>query len=248
MKKKCLLVILFLVLHVMAFAQTQYDYYEGKDAYGGVDTAITGIKIIGIIVLVIVIILAIAAIYGYFAGWFKHEDTPRSQGENIVANSNESKNTIQIGNNGFPKPGKPVDKVTIYGKSIEAYYTCTDGSKYKSTYWYKIESVKYHEIEIIDRMGIPHNLPLSYIEHCGMEIKEEDILFDSIKTNSKEYWLYFEGNDEFDPCQLRFRGVRKTELIDMLRIHYNGFVYSQQLYTATSNRVKYPDSFDYCFF
>jgi hypothetical protein len=49
-------------------AQTQYDYYEGRDAYGGVDTAITGIKIVGIIVLVVVVILAIAAIYGYFAG------------------------------------------------------------------------------------------------------------------------------------------------------------------------------------
>lgn len=247
MKRFCVLII-FLLTTVRLLAQTQYDYYEGRDAYGGVDTAITGIKIVGIIVLVVVVILAIAAIYGYFAGWLNHEDTTSSQGESIVTNSNESINAIQIGNNGLPKPQKPVDKVTVYGKSIDAYYTCTDGSKYKGTYWYKLESIKYHGIEIMDKIGTPHNIPLSYIEHFGTEIKEEDVLFDSIKSTNKEYWLYFEGNDDFEPNLLKLRGVRGTKLIDMFRIHYDGFVYSQQLYTATSNRVRYPDFFNYCYF
>ena len=67
MKRFCVLII-FLLTTVRLLAQTQYDYYEGRDAYGGVDTDITGIKIVGIIVLVVVVILAIAAIYGYFAG------------------------------------------------------------------------------------------------------------------------------------------------------------------------------------
>ena len=103
MKRFCVLII-FLLTTVRLLAQTQYDYYEGRDAYGGVDTAITGKKIVGIIVLVVVVILAIAAKYGYFAGWFNHEDTTSSQGESIVKNSNESINAIQIGNNGLPKP------------------------------------------------------------------------------------------------------------------------------------------------
>ena len=69
-----------------------------------------------------------------------------------------------------------------------------------------------------------------------------------IKSTNKEYWLYFEGNDDFEPNLLKLRGVRGTKLIDMFRIHYDGFVYSQRLYTATSNRVRYPDFFNYCYF
>jgi len=46
-------------------AQSQYDYYEGSNSYGGINTAITGFKIFGIIILIIVVILVVGTIYGF---------------------------------------------------------------------------------------------------------------------------------------------------------------------------------------
>ena len=61
--KRLGVLIIFLLTTVRLLAQTQYDYYEGRDAYGGVDTAINGLKVFGIIVLVVIAVVIVGGIW-----------------------------------------------------------------------------------------------------------------------------------------------------------------------------------------
>lgn len=245
--KRIIVFIASLLIEMKAFAQTQYDYYEDKDVYGGVDTAIGGLKIFGIVVLIIVVILVLCAIYGFFAGWFKVDKKEKQ----INTSENKDKNIehaiqSQFGKNGLPLPKKPYDAITIVGKSIDAFYTCIDGSKHKETFWYNIRSIKYHGYEIKDSIGHLHNIPIEYVLHHGLKIDSEDIINNSEKDLEQQYWLYFEGDVEFEPEKLHLRKIIDGfDLIDSFWLHYDGYIYSKQLYTAMSNRVKYPDFFNY---
>lgn len=122
--KRLGVLIIFLLTTVQLFAQTQYDYYEGRDAYGGVDTAITGFKIIGIIVLIVFVIFIIAAIYGFFAGWFKKEENTnngvqkRNIGNTTVNNIQDEKQRVVIPQE-EKADVKQINKNLIQGNAIE---------------------------------------------------------------------------------------------------------------------------------
>ena len=219
-----------MVLHVIAFAQTQYDYYEGENVYGGVDTAITGMKIIGIIVLVVVVILAIAAIYGYFAGWFGHSDNCEMPTNTTLSPKTGSKSVDDI-------YSKLLDVVIVTGKTIEAYYTCNDGSKNKSTYWYEIESIKYNDnIDVKESSVDTH---ISLCEYNGNSIEESDVILESITRVTIKYWIV--KQDDFEPGYLHFRELRpcKVRLYDLKKLDYDGMYFVQNHNVAIEPLAKY---------
>ncbi len=228
--RRLIILISFLLTAVQLFAQTQYDYYEGKDAYGGVDTAITGLKIIGIIVLAVVVILAIAAIYGYFAGWFSHNDN-----RDIPTNTNhipkkDSKSVNDI-------YSKLLDVVIVTGKTIEAFYTCTDGSKIKSKYWYEIESIKYnYNLDVKESSVDTH---ISLCEYHGNSIEECDVILDSVARVTIKYWIV--KQDNFEPGYLHFREIRpcKVRLYDFKKIDYDDMYFVQNPNVAMKPLANY---------
>lgn len=64
MKRFILLLISFLT-SIQLVAQSQYDYYGDENVWGGVDSAIKGLKTFGIIILVIVAIIVVGIIGAY---------------------------------------------------------------------------------------------------------------------------------------------------------------------------------------
>lgn len=69
--KRLFTLVIFLLTTLRLLAQTQYDYYEGRDVYGGVDTAISGLKILGIIILAILAIVIVGIIWAKTMDLFK---------------------------------------------------------------------------------------------------------------------------------------------------------------------------------
>lgn len=233
MKKKFLLVILLLVLHVIAFAQTQYDYYEGKDAYGGVDTAITGIKIFGIIVLALVVVLVIAAIYGYFAGWFKKEKKPlefahpdkTTQKPNLNSTKDISPN---VDENKHSLKEKHSEIITIVGNVIEGNLTQKDGSKRNEWYWYDISSIKHNLKNDITRvLGCPISCEGSSW-YLADHLDENDLLTDTMRPYTAHMELRI--TEAFDPSKLHLAKITGFDkLYDGTIIYYNGEAQMQRV-------------------
>ncbi len=214
--KRIILFVVTFFMSLWSFAQTQYDYYEGKDAYGGVDTAIRGLKIFGIIFLVIAIIVIVGVIWAKTMDFFKpHQDVqskPSSVKKTIEASQKTTEDIYR----------KLYDVITITGKSIEVYVTRKDGKKFKEKFWYEIENIKYNqEQEIKNYIGYPM---IGYPDDCfrgGDHIEDDDIIYGSIKQETINYWM--EKQNGFDPFNVQLKkmmGMKNVELYFLFSIYY----------------------------
>ncbi len=238
--KRLGVLIIFLLTTVRLLAQTQYDYYEGRDAYGGVDTAITGIKIIGIIVLVVVVILAIAAIYGYFAGWFKNEQKTHDDSTLIIQspklkhNNDKEPPTNEIEESCVPEKVHS-EIITIDGSIIEGNLTQKDGSKRNEWYWYNILSIKHNlNDEIIHEIGTPISRKGSSW-YLADYLDENDLLLDTVRPAKMHMEL--EITTSFSPDKLQLMVIDGfNNLYDWQIWFYEGVARRQEV--VDEKRVK----------
>lgn len=224
--KRLVIIIVFLLSTVQLLAQTQYDYYEGNDAYGGIDTAITGFKVIGIIVLIIAAILVIAAVYGLFAGWFKKEDdiqtdvqpTILSQKTNLDFEKESRTNNVRESN-------VPIEKhseiITIEGNIIEGNLTQKDGSKKNEWYWYDIVSIKHNLTnDITHKIGMPV-IRKGSSWYLADHLDKSDLLYNTLRPTT--FHLELKVCAFFDPAKLQLMRIDGfNNLYDWTIWYYDG--------------------------
>ena len=214
--KRLLLFVVTSFMSLWSFAQTQYDYYEGKDAYGGVDTAIHGLKIFGIILLVIAVIVIVGIVWAKTTDFFKPHQEIQPQPSPVKKPVETTPKTTEE----FYR--QLYDEITITGKSIEVYVTRKDGKKFKEKFWHEIESIRYNQQqEIKNYIRFPF---VGYPNDCfpgGDHIDDDDIIYGSIKNETINYWM--EKQIDFDPFKVQLTemmGMKNFELYFMFTIYY----------------------------
>lgn len=226
MKRFCVLII-FLLTTVRLLAQTQYDYYEGRDAYGGVDAAISGLKILGIIVLVIVAIVIVGGIWAKTMDLFKppKETEPHNKPTTAV----DMPQIIPSKKQAIAEEREPERDVviTIAGKTIEVDVTLNDGSKKPELFWYEINGIYYDftkEItfdrgdDIVNPAGSAHG------ECC---VRKEDVKNETITIYKCYNSLKIRG--EFNPRKLHFVRIDGLGIYDKSIFYYDGEVQRQKM-------------------
>lgn len=216
-----------LLIAVPLLAQTQYDYYEGSDAYGGVDNAISGLKIIGIIVLVIVAIVIVGGL------WAKAMDLFKSPKENEPSNnpvgSTGKLQDVPQNMEDVAEQIEPIKDVviTIEGKTVEADVTMEDDSKKMEWFWYEINSIVYnHSKDITYKQGNEIVKPAGSLQG-GVCVKREDVKREtqtSFRCNNR---LKIRG--EFDSKKLQFIRIDGLGIYDKVVYFYDGEAQMQSI-------------------
>ncbi len=229
MKKKCVLVILFMVLHIIALAQTQYDYYEGKDAYGGVDTAIDGLKIFGIIVLVAISVVIVGGIWAKTMDLFKHpKDTPPQQVFPHKDAKTKEQHPRAINKTVSEDPEHYV-VITIEGKIVEADVTRTDGTKTREWFWCEIDSIMVNlKYNVTLTIGNDIVKPAGST-YRGICVEKDDIRYQTIENFKKHNQLKIRGT--FNPKKLQLLRVDGYNLYDEFMYYYDGEAVKQSIIT-----------------
>ena len=213
--KRLGVLIIFLLTTVQLLAQTQYDYYEGRDAYGGVDTAISGLKILGIIILAILAIVIVGIIWAKTMDLFKtspkmsQRDTDKLQGS--------SKNMEDVV--GQVEPIKDV-VITISGIIVNADVTMEDGTKKMEFFWYEIGTVTYNlGQDITHCIGDEIVKPAGSV-YKGLYVKKEDVNRESMSRFKCDNHLRVRG--KFTPQKLRFIRIEGLGIYDRWVYYYDG--------------------------
>lgn len=218
--KRLIVLAVFLLTAVQLLAQTQYDYYEGKDAYGGVDTAISGLKILGIIVLAIVAIVIVGGL------WAKTMDLFKSPKENELSNNpvGSTGNLQDAPQNmeGYAEPVEPTKDVviTIEGKTVVADVTMEDGSKKMEWFWYEIGTITYNL-----KQNITYNIGDEIVKpagstYKGLYVNKEDVKIQTIEKYKQHNQLRIRGS--FNPKKLQMLRIEGLGLYDKIVYYYDG--------------------------
>ena len=218
--KRVLLFVVSMFLALWSFAQTQYDYYEGKDAYGGVDTAIKGLKIIGIIILVVAIIVIVGGIWAKTMDFFNPPKKGQSQTKPIqdaIKQKNES-SIDKMGN--APIAPKQEVVITIEGKTIMADVTMIDGSKTTEWYWYEIDSIIYNLTQDITYIIGDEIVKPAGSTHRGSHINKEDVKLQTIESFKCSNLIRIHG--AFDPKKLQLIRIDGLGIYDRWVYYYDG--------------------------
>lgn len=221
--KRVLLFVAFLFLTLWSFAQTQYDYYEGKDAYGGVDTAIKGLKILGIIILVVAVIVIVGGIWAKFMDFInppKHTSAPNIIKPKIEPQTHTTKEA--------PIIPKRYVALTFIGKTIEADVTMKDGSKKTDCFWYDIDWITLynHNVNYMFNLGNEIVKPAGSIQD-GSCVNREDVKTQTIKSFICNYRLEIKG--KFDPKKLQLIRIDGFGFFDRWVYYYNGEAQKQSI-------------------
>ncbi|MCR5193025.1 MAG: hypothetical protein K6D59_06945 [Bacteroidales bacterium] len=225
--KRLIILISFLLTAVQLFAQTQYDYYEGKDAYGGVDTAISGLKIIGIIVLVIAAIVIVGGL------WAKTMDLFKSPKENETSNNPVgSTGKLQDTPQNTEDDAEPVESpkdvvITIEGKIIDADVTMKDGSKKMERFWYEIDTVLYNLNNDITYYRGDDIVKPAGSTQGGRLVNKEDVKIETKVIFKCNNHLRIRG--EFIPAKLQFIRIDGLGLYDRWVYYYDGEAQMQSI-------------------
>ena len=225
--KRLYILMLFLFTTVQLLAQTQYDYYEGDETYGGVDTAISGLKIIGIIVLVIAAIVIVGGLWAKTMDLFK---SPKENGpsNNLVGGTGKHQDAPQNMEDVAEQIETIKDVViTIEGKTVEADVTMEDGSKKMEWFWYGIDSIIYnHSEDITYKQGNEIVKPAGSLQG-GVCVKKEDVKREtqtSFRCNTR---LKIRG--EFDSKKLQFIRIDGLGIYDKVVYYYDGEAQMQSI-------------------
>lgn len=220
--KRFLLSVASLFMTLWSFAQTQYDYYEGKDAYGGVDTAIRGLKFFGIIILVVAVIVIVGGLWAKFMDFInppKQSPSQNKPSQNAVKPNNDSKPVES--EKTIIEPEREVI-ITIDGKIVEAYVTLLDGSKTKrtETFWYEINSITYNLTQDITYLRGDDEVQPAGSVYKGSHINREDVMLDTIEEYHRNNLLIIRG--KFDPKKLQMIRIDGFEFYDSWVYVYDG--------------------------
>lgn len=218
--KRLALLTIFLLTTVQLLAQTQYDYYEGENSYGGVDNAISGLKILGIIILVILAIVIVGIIWAKTMDLFKppkekepskhpvkdfgkFQDAPQNM-EDVAVSDEPIKDVV----------------ITIEGKTVDADVTLEDGSKKMQWFWYEIGTITYNL-----KQNITHSIGDDIVKPAGSVwkgscVKKEDVNLQTIEEFKKHNELRIKG--EFDPKKLQMLRIEGLGLYDTFMYYYDG--------------------------
>lgn len=226
--KRLLLLVVTTFMSLLSLAQTQYDYYEGKDAYGGVDTAIKGLKIFGIILLVIAVIVIVGGLWAKIMDFINPPKNNPSQNKPIQTTIKLQKEpkTNELENKPIEKEREVV--ITIIGKYIEVDVTKEDGSKTKEWFWYKIKSIILNlSQDITHEIGEDVVKPISHLVYKGCTISNDDIKIQTIEDYKYSNQLTIHGF--FDPNKLQLVRVEGFDLYDTFMYYYDGDCLKQLL-------------------
>jgi hypothetical protein len=225
--KRLFVLVFFLLTTLQLLAQTQYDYYDDKNVYGGVDSAIGGLTILGIIILVIVAIVIIGGMWAKTMDFFKppQKNKPLNTQEKTVVNSlksSEKKEDISR-----PKEQMRTVVITIAGKIIEAEVTMNDNSKKTEWFWYEINNVYYDFTENITfSKGDDIVKPAGSVQG-GKQVNREDVRIET-KTIFKCY-NSLRINGKFDPRKLQFVRIDGLGIYDRWVYYYDGEAHMQSI-------------------
>lgn len=219
--KRIILFVVTFFMSLWSFAQTQYDYYEGKDAYGGVDTAIKGLKIFGIVILVIAVIVIVGGLWAKVMDFInppKNNPSQNKPTQTTIKPQKEIK-TNELENKPIEKKREVV--ITIIGKYIEVDVTKEDGSKTKEWFWIKIKSIILNlSQDITHEIGEDVIKPISHLVYKGRTINNDDIKSQTIKDYKYSNQLTIQGI--FDPNKLQLVRVEGFNLYDTFMYYYDG--------------------------
>ena len=219
---KRILVFIFLFLKTLcSFAQTQYDYYDGKNSYGGVDTAISGLKIFGVIILVVVGIIIIGVI------WVKLMDFINPPKQSTQQNSpvqKANKLTLETKQNGVKKETVEQERyvvLTFIGNTFDADVTMEDGSKETVRFWGNIDWITFYNQNrnFIFDIGNEIVKPAGSVPN-GRCVKFEDIMMKTLKGYMCNYCLKIKG--EFNPKKIQLIRVDGFGFFDKQIYYYDG--------------------------
>lgn len=227
--KRIILFVVTFFMSLWSFAQTQYDYYEGKDAYGGVDTAIKGLKIVGIILLAIAVIVIVGGLWAKVMDFINPPKNNPSQNKPTQTTINPKKElqTIELENK--PIENKRAVVITIIGKYIEVDVTKEDGSKTKEWFWYKIKSIILNlSQDITHEIGEDVVKPISHLVYKGCTINNDDINPQTIEDYKYSNRL-LTIHGIFDPNKLQLVRVEGFDLYDTFMYYYDGDCLKQLL-------------------
>ena len=230
MGKKCLLFLCIYVFTISSYAQTQYDYYEGGNEYGGLNNAINGLKIIIIILLAFIVLFVIAKIYLTIHDIFHNSQTNNTSYEknpgnksNLPASQIEKEN--KESSNNEEQINNHIDYhhevITIEGNTLYGDYYRKNGKKSSCLFYYGITRIIHNlESDITNKIGLP------IIQKCGCcydgdHINYEDLNFETLQPVKKNLRLFIAG--EFDPSKLQLMKIEGIDnLYDEFVIIYDG--------------------------
>ena len=229
MKNKFLLFLCNCVLSLSSFAQTQYDYYEGRNAYGGLNNAINGLTIIILLIIAFFALIVIAKIYVSIKIFFNGSPTNNTSIQNESVNT-DNQSTFQIEKEAVDDSDKeeelikPIEYhyvvITIEGNSIFGNLTEKDGKKSGWWYYYGITRITYNlDIDITYKIGLPIIRKGSCVPDS--HINYEDLEFDTLKPVKRVLRLFIAG--EFEPSKLQLMKIEEVDnLYDDFIIFYDG--------------------------
>lgn len=229
MKNKFFLILGNCLLSLSSFAQTQYDYYEGRNAYGGLNNAINGLAIILITIIAFIVLIVIAKIYGTIKDFFNDNPTNNTYNQNKTENIGNQftvqiKKEVEDVSDKNEELIKPIEYhhvvITIEGNSIVGNLTEKDGNKSTWWYYYGITRITYNlDIDITYKIGSPIYRKGS----CAPEshINYEDLEFDTLQPVKRILRLFIAG--EFEPSKLQLMRIEEVDnLYDDFIIFYDG--------------------------
>lgn len=222
--KRFLLSVTSLFMTLWSFAQTQYDYYEGKDAYGGVDTAIRGLKFFGIIILVVAIIVIVGGLWAKFMDFInppKQSPSQNKPSQNAVRQNNTPK-TVESEQTIIEPKRKVI--ITIDGTIIEAHVTLRNApiAKTTETFWCALNTIKYNLTQDITHLLGDDIVTSSTYQgsHVKIEVIIKDVMPDTIKKYHCNTILNVRG--KFDPKKLQFVCIAGWGVYDTWGCVYDG--------------------------
>lgn len=218
--KRLGILVIFMLTTIQLLAQTQYDYYEGEDAYGGVDTAISGLKILGIIILVILVIVIVGIIWAKTMDVFKSSKEKEPMDKPLGADDKTQDTTQNMEDDA--KLVEPIRDIviTIDGKTVEADVTMEDGSKKMEWFWYEIGTITYNFIQDITHSTGDDIVKPAGSVWRGLCVKKEDVNLQTIEKFKKHNELRIRG--EFNPKKLQMLRVEGLGLYDTFMYYYDG--------------------------
>ena len=218
------------MINLSSYAQTQYDYYEGRNTYGGLNTAINGLAIIFIIILAILVLCVIAKIYVTIHDFFNDSQTNDNSNDNKSGNNSIQLTTqIKKKNEDNLKDEEQFniqidyhyEIITIEGNRIYGEYFLKDGTKSSDSFYYGISRIIHNlESDITDKIGLPVQ------KRCGScykgdHINYEDLEFETLLPEKNIIMLFIAG--EFVPSKLQLMKIEEIDnLYSDFAIFYDG--------------------------
>lgn len=227
--KRLGVLIIFLLTTVQLFAQTQYDYYEGRDAYGGVDTAINGLKVFGIIVLVVIAVVIVGGIWAKTMDFFKQPKDSPPQHDFPHKDTKTKEQHLRAINKAVSEAPEHYVVITIEGKIVEADVTRTDGTREREWFWCEIDSIMVNlKYNVTLTIGNDIVKPAGST-YRGMCVEKDDIRYQTIENFKKHNQLKIRGT--FNPKKLQLLRVDGYNLYDEFVYYYDGKAVKQSIIT-----------------